>query len=60
MSLRSKIWLVVAALFTLLNLAGAAYAAIQLEILHACVHGVLALLGAWLVGRIVGSRVESY
>ena len=60
MSRRSRIWLVVAVLFSLLNLAGATYAAMQHELLHACTHGVLMLVGALVVRRIVVQRLAAY
>ena len=53
MTRRSKIWLVVAVLFTLVNLAGAPMAAAAGEGLHAAVHVALTLLGAYLVWRLV-------
>lgn len=52
MTRRSKIWRVVAALFTVGNLAGAAYAAIQREGLHTGAHIALMLLGAYVVWRL--------
>ena len=52
MTRRSKIWLVLAALFTLVNLAGAPMAAIAGEGLHTAVHVGLTLLGAYLVWRL--------
>jgi len=52
MTRRSKIWLVLAALFTLVNLGGAPVAAASSEMLHAAVHVVLALLGAYVVWRL--------
>ncbi|MEO7713757.1 MAG: hypothetical protein ABIV10_12650 [Gemmatimonadaceae bacterium] len=52
MTRRSKIWRVVAALFTVGNLAGAAYAAVLGEGLHAGAHIALMLLGACVVWRL--------
>jgi hypothetical protein len=52
MTRRSKFWLVLAALFTLVNLAGAPIAAAAGEGLHAAVHIGLMLLGAALVWRL--------
>jgi hypothetical protein len=50
MSRRSKIWRVVAVLFTLLNAAGAVWAAVMGEPLHCALHVVLTLLGGfWLL-----------
>lgn len=60
MTLRTKIWLVVAVLFTLANLAGAGLALVQGELLHTGIHVALLLLGASLVGRILARRVASY
>lgn len=52
MTRRSKIWLVVASLFTLINLLGAGFAADRGEWLHTAVHVGLLLLGAYLVWRL--------
>lgn len=52
MTRRSKIWLAAAALFSLVNLAGAVMAAAQGEFLHAGTHVALFLLGAYVVRRI--------
>jgi hypothetical protein len=49
MTRRSKIWLVVAVLFGIANLAGAGFAAAQGEVHHAATHIGLALLGAYAV-----------
>lgn len=49
---RVRLWLVAAAVFTLVNLAGAGYAAVQGEPIHAAVHVGLMLLGAYLVWRL--------
>ena len=49
---RSRLWLVVAALFTLLNLGGAWVAARDGEFLHTAAHVGLALLGAYVVWRL--------
>ena len=56
MTRRFKIWLVVAVLFTLLNLAGGVVAAMQGEILHAGAHAGLMLLGAFAVWLLVPKR----
>lgn len=56
MTRRSRIWLVVAALFSVVNLAGGVVAAAQAEPIHASVHAALALLGAFLVWRLLPSR----
>ena len=52
MTRRSKVWLVVAVLFTFLNFAGGVFAATQGELLHTSTHAGLMLLGAYLVHRI--------
>jgi len=52
MTRRSKIWLVAAALFTLINGGGAVWAAAAREPLHAAVHVVLFLLGGYLMWRL--------
>lgn len=60
MTRRSGIWLVVAVLFVVANLAGAVFAAARGELLHACIHAVLMLLGAYFVGRLAVRRIDSY
>ena len=60
MTRRSKIWLAVAVLFLLVNLAGGAYAILQGELLHAALHAALLVLVAYLLGRLAARRVESY
>ncbi|MFN2398528.1 MAG: hypothetical protein ABR543_07775 [Gemmatimonadaceae bacterium] len=52
MTRRSKIWLVVASLFTLINLAGAGYAAALGEGLHTALHVGLMFPGAYLMWRL--------
>ena len=52
MTRRSRIWRVVAALFSLLNLGGAGFAAVGGEWLHAGAHVALSLLGAYVVWRL--------
>ena len=52
MNRRSRIWLVVAALFSVGNLAGAIAAAANGEMLHSGVHVALLLLGAYFVWRL--------
>ena len=49
---RTMLWRVVAALFTVVNLAGAGYAVARSEALHAGVHVVLSLLGAYVLWRL--------
>ena len=51
MNRRSRIWWVVAVLFTLINLGGGVFAAVQGEGLHAGVHIILLFFGAaWMWG----------
>lgn len=52
MTRRSKVWLVVAVLFSLVNLGGAGYAAARGELLHAGLHVALLLLGTYVVLRL--------
>lgn len=52
MTRRSRLWRVVASLFTLINLAGAGIAVASGEGLHTGVHLALLLLGAFLVWRL--------
>ncbi|HEV2642943.1 MAG TPA: hypothetical protein VGT98_09560 [Candidatus Elarobacter sp.] len=52
MTRKSRIWLVVAVLFTLVNLAGGIVAAAGGEVLHASTHFVLTLVGAYYARRI--------
>jgi hypothetical protein len=56
----SRIWLVVAVLFSVLNLLGAGMALVQWELLHAGIHVGLMLLGAYFVWRLAPNRVASY
>lgn len=56
MTRRSKVWLVVAVLFTILNLAGAVIAVAAREPLHAGAHLGLMLLGAFFVWRLAPGR----
>jgi hypothetical protein len=56
MTRRSKVWLVMAVLFTLVNLGGAGMAAADGELLHAGAHAALLLLGAYLVWRLAPRR----
>ena len=58
MTRRSKIWLAVAVLFTLVNLAGGVFAAAGGELLHAALHVALTLLGAYVALRIASRRGE--
>lgn len=52
MTRRAKLWLVAAALFTLVNLVFAGIAGAGGELLHTTVHVGLLLLGAYLVWRL--------
>ena len=56
MTRRSKVWLVVAVLFTFVNLGGAVIAAVRGELLHTGMHVGLLLLGAYLVWRLAPRR----
>jgi hypothetical protein len=56
MTRRAKVWLVVAVLFLVGNLAGAAVAVAAGEMPHAGVHVGLALLGAYLAWRVSRGR----
>ena len=58
MSRRTKIWLAVAVLFAVVNLAGAGFAIAAWELPHAGLHVALMLIGAYAVGRIAAGRVE--
>ena len=58
MTRRSKIWRVVAALFTVGNLGGAGFAALAGEGFHTGAHVVLMLLGAYVVWRLT-PRMET-
>jgi hypothetical protein len=60
MTRRSKIWLVVAVLFTIVNLAGGVMAALAGEVLHAGLHAGLVLVGEFFVWRLTPRRVASY
>ncbi len=52
MPARSKFWLAVAVLFTLVNAAGAPFAAAEHELLHTAAHVALAILGVYWVRRL--------
>lgn len=56
MTRRSKIWLVVAVLFVLINAAGVVFAAARREVIHTSVHIGLLLLGAYGVWLLVPKR----
>jgi hypothetical protein len=53
MTRKMKIWLTVASLFTLVNVGGGVFAARLAEGLHAGVHVLLAVVGAWWMSRIM-------
>lgn len=52
MTRRKKIWLVVAALFTVVNLVSTGFAAAANETMHAAVHVALTLVGAYFTWRL--------
>ena len=52
MSRRAKVWRVVAALFTLINVGGAGFAAAAGEGPHTAIHVVLTLLGVYVAWRL--------
>ena len=55
---RSRLWRVAAALFTVLNLAGAGFAAVGGEWLHVAGHVALVLVGAYVMSRLT-QRIEA-
>ncbi|HET7551935.1 MAG TPA: hypothetical protein VFK04_11630 [Gemmatimonadaceae bacterium] len=55
---RSKLWTAVAAIFTVVNIAGAVIAATQGEAIHAGVHALLSLAGAYLVWQLAPRRSD--
>ena len=60
MTRRSRIWLAIAVLFSLANLAGAVIALTDGELLHTALHVVLMLLGSVAVSRIATRSVTAY
>lgn len=60
MSGLSRLWLVLAALFTCVNAWGAWYAVTHDEMIHAGIHVALLIPGAWLVWRFFPRRVAQY
>jgi hypothetical protein len=60
MTARFKVLLVVAVLFFALNVGGAGVALLGGELAHAGVHAALALLSAYVLGRLAARRIESY
>jgi hypothetical protein len=57
---RSSIWTAVAAIFTVVNAAGAVMAAIQVEAIHTGVHVLLSFVGAYFVWRLAPRRSYSH
>ena len=60
MSRRARIWFIVAAIFTVVNLWGMVMAAAAGEVIHTCIHIVLTLLGAVAAWRLLPRRVSTY
>jgi TRAP-type uncharacterized transport system fused permease subunit len=60
MSLRAKIWLLLAFVFTCVNVFGVWYAAVHHELIHTAIHAGLLVLTAVLVGRFMPRRVPNY
>lgn len=60
MMLNSRVWRVVAVLFSLGNLAGAIFAAAQEEQLHTDVHVALLLVGGYFVWKLSPKRVSTF
>lgn len=56
MSLRARIGLVVAVLFTLLNVGGVWIAGVERELFHAVIHVVFAYVGAFVAWRLLPTR----
>ena len=52
MTRRPRLWRAAAAIFTLINLAGAGFAVVRGEPIHAGVHAALLLVGAYLTWRL--------
>jgi hypothetical protein len=59
MTRRSKIWLSAATIFTVVNVAGAGYAAAMAEGPHAGLHVVLGALGLWWMWRVVAPYIPA-
>jgi hypothetical protein len=57
MTRRSRLWLIAASLFTLVNVGGALWALVNVELTHAATHAALILLGSVVVWRLV-SRAD--
>jgi hypothetical protein len=60
MTLRARIGLVAAVLFTLLNVGGVWIAGVEGELLHALLHVALAYVGAYVAWRLVPRRVAMH
>lgn len=60
MTRRSRIWFVVAVLFSLVNMGGAVFAALKGEPVHTGIHAGLLLIGGYLVWRLAPKRVAEY
>lgn len=61
MNSRPRLWLVVAVIFSLVNLGGMVFAAARLEVVHTVVHAVLLLPALYLVWRLApGRRTVNY
>ena len=56
---RSRIWTAVAAIFTVVNVAGAVMAAMQGEAIHTGVHVLLSLIGACFIWWLAPRRSDS-
>ncbi len=59
MTKRSKIWVAVAVIFTLINLGGGIYAAVLAEGLHAATHAVLTVVGVYILRRLLRSTSQA-
>jgi hypothetical protein len=51
-----KVWWVAAVLFSLVNLVAEVFAAARLEVLHACIHALLLLVGVYFVWQLAPWR----
>ena len=60
MSRRTRIWMVVAVIFTLVNLGGAVAAAFAGEVMHAATHAGLIVATAVVVWRLVPRRAVNH
>ncbi len=56
MARRIKLWPVVVVVFLVGNVAGGVYAAMQGELIHACVHGLLTIPALYFAWRLVPPR----